>query len=79
MMRKRCNMVIEIFNIFETRRGKLCFNIDNFILSEFRILIMDIIINFRCIYERCFTSFIVNNLNKIIKKSNTHNHEEYKN
>jgi len=32
-------MDVDIFNIFETLRGKLCFNIDSYKFSEYRVLI----------------------------------------
>jgi hypothetical protein len=71
-------MDVEISNIFETRRGKRCFNIDKYKFSEYRVL-MNGNFNFRCTNKKCFASVIVNKLNKIIKVTNSHNHEEYNN
>jgi hypothetical protein len=36
-------------------------------------------LNFRCTKKKCRASVIVNNSNKIIKLTNSHNHEEYNN
>jgi len=75
-------MDVEISNIFESRRGKRCFNIDNYKFSEFRVLKSGFS-NYRCTNKKCPASVIVkiqnNTKYKIIKVTNSHNHEEYNN
>jgi len=71
-------MDVGISNIFETRRGKRCFNIDNYKFSEYRVLINGNF-NFRCTNKKCPVSVKVNKLNKIIKVTNSLNHEKYNN
>jgi hypothetical protein len=54
-------MDVEISNIFETRSGKRCFNIDidNYKFSEYRVL-MNGNFNFICTNKKCPASVIVN-------------------
>lgn len=69
-------MDVDISNVFETRRGKRCFNIGNYKFSEFRISKSGDAC-FRCTNKKCSVSVVVNGLNKIVKVTNAHNHEEY--
>ncbi|KAL4098345.1 hypothetical protein QTP88_022975 [Uroleucon formosanum] len=69
-------MDIQISNIFETRRGKRCFNVENYKFSEFRVLKSGDLL-FRCTNKKCASRITVNKEYKVINTSNTHNHEAH--
>jgi len=72
-------MDIEICDVFETRRGKKCLNIENYKFREFRTLKSGDK-NFRCTNKNCSVSAVVRLVNesyKILKITNTHTHDEY--
>lgn len=69
-------MDIQISTVFETRRQKRCFNINNYKFSEFRVLKSGDII-FRCTNKKCKSTVTVNNSFKVISMSNTHDHKPY--
>jgi len=69
-------MDIQISNVFETRRGKRCFNVENYKFSEFRVLKSGDLL-FRCTNKKCTSRITVNKEYKVINTSNTHNHEKH--
>ncbi|KAL4130756.1 hypothetical protein QTP88_008148 [Uroleucon formosanum] len=70
-------MDIQISNVFETRRGKRCFNIENYKYSEFRVLKSGDLL-FRCTNKKCTSRVIVNkSITRVINTSNEHNHEAH--
>ena len=71
-------MDVDISEIFETRRGKRWFNINNYKFSEFCILKSGDS-NYRCKNKKCSEGVIINKSNKVVNVTNTHNHEAYNN
>lgn len=74
-------MDIEICDVFETRRGKKCLNIESYKFREFRTLKSGDK-HFRCTNKKCSVSAVVRLVNesyKILKMTNTHTHDEYDN
>lgn len=72
-------MDIEICDVFETRRGKKCLNIESYKFREFQTLKSGDK-HFRCTNKNCSVSAVVRLINesyKILKMTNTHTHEEY--
>ena len=55
-------MDIEICDIFETRRGKKCINIDSYKFREFRTL-KSSVTHFRCANKKCSLSDVVRLVN----------------
>ncbi|KAL4088687.1 hypothetical protein QTP88_023771 [Uroleucon formosanum] len=70
-------MDIQISNVFETRRGKRCFNTGNYKYSEFRVLKSGDLL-FRCTNKKCTSRVTVNkSITRVINTSNEHNHEAH--
>jgi len=54
---------VKVYNIFETRRGIRCIDIDNYKFNEYRVLMSEYSrIHFRCTNTKCSASIIVNKL-----------------
>jgi hypothetical protein len=70
-------MDIQISNVFETRRGKRYFNIENYKYNEFRVLKSGDLL-FRCTNRKCTSRVTVNeSITRVINTSNEHNHEAH--
>lgn len=60
---------LRVCNVFETRRGKRCINVDNFKFREIRTLKSGDT-RYRCTNKKCSASVLVNESNEILRKAN---------